>query len=174
MDNFTEKLGDAGRPLPYRPIRAAVGYLNRSTKPEPAAAPLPAPKSGLTYNIRHYTRNPIEQWHRGQKLTEEQEAEKKLHDEYIKSKLWGFTINHLQDAGSRDDPNAMPSDLHRLGCIHPIYGYEMWETGQTCEDIGHGIPGKWDVRGNEIVREALKPSLYLASLLVTHSATWTW
>ena len=36
------------------------------------------------------------------------------------------------------------------------------------------IPGKWDVRGNEAVREALKPSFYLASLLLTNSATWTW
>ena len=174
MNDSTAKLGDPGRSLPHRPIRAVVGRLNRSPKPEPAAAPPPEPKSGLSYNIRHCNRNPIEQWPAGQNLTEAQEAENKLHVEYIKSKLWGFAINQLQDAGIWDDPNLIPSDLHRLDCMHPIYGYEMWETGQTCEDTGNGFPGKWDVRGYEAVREALKPSFYLASLLLTNSATWTW
>jgi len=52
MNDSTAKLGDPGRPLPHRPIRAAVGRLNRSPKPEPAAAPPPEPKSGLSYNIK--------------------------------------------------------------------------------------------------------------------------
>ncbi|PVH77444.1 hypothetical protein DL98DRAFT_591223 [Cadophora sp. DSE1049] len=175
MDDPTDDLAGPGPRPPQRPIGAAVGRIGRPSKPNPGPNPPSKPTTELSYNIRHYTRNPIKQWSSAENpQDEEYKAKKSLHEAYMRTQLWGFIINELQDGGCWDDPNAIPLDLYRFGSIHPIFKYETWETGQGCEDIGKGYPGKWDVRGNQTVRDALNPSLYLASLLLTHSATWTW
>ena len=76
----------------------------------------------------------------------------------------------LKNSGCWYKPDAKPSDLKTP--VHPLFKKDRWEKKGTL-DIGDGTKGKWEYR-NEVVREALMPSLRLASLLLANSALWPW
>lgn len=138
----------------------------------PAPAPATNPNPGLNYKIRHSTTIPSTRIP-PTNLSDDEKAAVLLHQQYLRSKLHGFTIDELTDAGCWDDPDAQPSNLHTSGMIHPLYQFGKWDR-RGAKDLGRGLEGKWDVQGNERLREVLVPSLCLASLLLAQSATWTW
>ena len=92
------------------------------------------------------------------------------YDWYQRNRLHGFTLQEFKDSGCWYNPDAKPSDLKTA--IHSLFEKDRWEKNGTL-DIGDGTKGKWEY-GNKVVREALVPSLRLASLLLVNSSLWPW
>lgn len=92
------------------------------------------------------------------------------YDWYQRAWLHGFTLQELRDAGCWYKADAKPNDLKTA--VHPLYKKSRWDKKGTLDmDPEDEEKGKWEYK-NEVVREAIMPSLRLASLILTNSAFW--
>jgi len=117
--------------------------------------------TALIYEFRHDTIDPIPPLSERQNLSIDDIHLCKQHEYYQRSKLHGFTLAGLRRNGCYGKDNAIPSNLGSKS-FHPLYKQENWEKTDL-EDIGHGIPGQWDLWNNTQVKDAFMPCLYLAS-----------
>ncbi|CZR68826.1 uncharacterized protein PAC_18726 [Phialocephala subalpina] len=124
----------------------------------------------LDYSLRHGI-DPIPQPTPGQEESIEYKNIVKLHETYQRMKLKGFTISKLQEAGCFGGDHLLPINLPAQ--IHPFWSLERWRPS-LAEDISHGYSGKWDVKGNKMVNDAVLPVLYLATMILSRVVTWSW
>ncbi|KAE9382196.1 hypothetical protein N431DRAFT_458734 [Stipitochalara longipes BDJ] len=118
----------------------------------------------------HGSRNPIPIPDPNRPFTTEELHRIKLHEIYQRTVLRGFTIQELELCGAWTKNDAIPSDLKTP--IHPEYERKVWFAGT--EVIEGGISGTWDVTKNEELWIALKPSLRLATLMITQAGLLPW
>ncbi|KAF8852702.1 hypothetical protein BDZ45DRAFT_749282 [Acephala macrosclerotiorum] len=124
----------------------------------------------LNYNIRHGV-NPTPQPALGQEDSIEFQNIILLHEAYQRVKLKGFTIAQLQEAGCFGGDDLRPIDLPAE--IHPFWVFNRWPPAMA-DDIGHGFTGRWDLQGNQTVKDAMLPVLYLATMIIKHFVSWSW
>lgn len=105
-------------------------------------------------------------------LSTEQQDRLKLYEEFQRAILNGFTVRELKDAGCWDKTDAKKSALSGVP-IHPLYQLERWKRGRSNFMIGDGYEGSWSGQ-NALLWKALRPSLKVASLLISKSHLWTW
>lgn len=115
---------------------------------------------------------PLTELHRTNELSTEQQDRLKLYEEFQRAILNGFTVKKLQDAGCWEKQDAKKTALGGIP-IHPLYQLDRWKRGRTDFMIGNGYEGSWS-RQNPLVWKALRPSLKMASLLISKSHLWGW
>ncbi|KAJ5041224.1 uncharacterized protein L3040_005772 [Drepanopeziza brunnea f. sp. 'multigermtubi'] len=103
----------------------------------------------------------------------------RLVEKYQTRRFYGFSAEELQtlNAITGLDNQAGDSTLDEM--IHPLFAEAKWERSDGMGlnvgplPIRGGIDGYW-VADNPIVWNALKPSIYLASLLINNAAVYPW
>lgn len=84
--------------------------------------------------------------------------------------MHGFTSWELMDAGALNKQDADPTGLAGIA-IDKFFARKRWLKGEI--DIGEGFEGKFE-GGNDVVWEALLPSLRLASVIIWNMKYWPW
>jgi hypothetical protein len=95
-----------------------------------------------------------------------------LERSYQRTMLHGFTSSTLHAIGALDKPDVKPPNLDNQ--IHPIFDrdHDMW-VGIGTMPLDHGLPGTYTAH-NDIIWNAMLPSLRLASKLVENAHCWAW
>jgi hypothetical protein len=90
---------------------------------------------------------------------------------YQRTLLNGFTIQEVDVCGVRSTGDAKPSDLALP--FHPIYDRKAWFVGKTVK-LDPFYTQIWDVTKEEELWNLSKPSLRLATLMLTTAGLSPW
>lgn len=110
-------------------------------------------------------------------LTAENDIESQNHKAEESHQRWkfrGFTSLELEDLGAlptMSDENFKKPTLDNP--IHPIFERKKWKEKDPWQPLGNGRPGNW-VASNDLVWEAMQPSLRLATLFLTNFHIFPW
>lgn len=117
-------------------------------------------RSGLT---------PIQPRPPGQRLSDSE----KVIEDYQRQKFKGLTTRELQEAGCLNKEIILPGDLSND--VHPLYEQDRWVPREKDLDLVMNGENKGKLNGrNEIVWNALLPSIRPASRIIAASKMWIW
>ncbi|KAN0121736.1 hypothetical protein V8E51_000062 [Hyaloscypha variabilis] len=121
--------------------------------------------------LRHGTKDPIPVPDPNRPFTVEELHRIELHKAYQRTLLNGFTIQEVDVCGAWSIGDAKPSDLTLP--FHPIYDRKAWFVGKTAK-LDPFYTQIWDVKKEEELWNVLKPSLRLATLMLTTAGLSPW
>lgn len=102
--------------------------------------------------------------------SQEAVSEYDLERSYQREMLGGFTSSTLHAMGALDKPYVKPSNLDNE--IHPFFDRQKWEIHGTIP-LEYGLKGTYTAH-NDMVWNAMLPSLRLASKFIENAHCWPW
>jgi hypothetical protein len=89
---------------------------------------------------------------------------------YQRIKLAGYTSSTLHAMGALEKPDVKTPNL--VNEVHPLFDKPMWAPYGTA-NLDYGLEGSYVVH-NDLVWNALLPSLRLASKFLENAHCWPW